>query len=234
MPPPIVCQVTSMRSGCAGCITGVHQSETGGAFSVRRDGRGDARLGRDDGPDGALCPSRALALLLGESRDHGPTSSQRPGTIPSHALRSLVVAGYGPDTRERTRGAPMPATLAVDDVAQLLGLHPRTVRRRAADGKIPAVRDDLGSWWFDPETIHAFRRQQQADKAARQEAAAQVERLEQAAAVPEWLTTEEAARILRIGVRTVRKHLAAGTLPGRDFGGVWRVHRSGVEPPTTR
>ncbi|WP_432034462.1 helix-turn-helix domain-containing protein [Streptomyces antibioticus] len=125
----------------------------------------------------------------------------------------------------------MPATLATEDAARLLGLHPRTIRRRAADGKIPAVRDDLGSWWFDAEALEALRRQQAADKAARQEAARddQAQRLEPE--LPEWLTTSEAARILRIGVATVRKHLAAGTLPGRDFGGVWRVHRSGVEPP---
>ncbi|WP_461712334.1 helix-turn-helix domain-containing protein [Streptomyces sp. DSM 41013] len=129
----------------------------------------------------------------------------------------------------------MPPSLAVDDVAELLGLHPRTVRRRAADGRLPATRDALGCWWFDPEVIHAHREQQEADKTAREQAvrtaAAHAKRLEDATAVPEWLTTSEAARILRVGVRTVRKHLAAGTLPGRDFGGVWRVHRSGVEPP---
>lgn len=129
----------------------------------------------------------------------------------------------------------MPATMATEDAARILGLHPRTVRRRAADGRIPATRDGLGSWWFDPEVLQAYRRQREAEKAAREaaarETAAQIKRLEAAQAVPEWLTTAEAAKILRIGVATVRRHVVSGVLPGRQFAGTWRVHRSGIEPP---
>lgn len=44
--------------------------------------------------------------------------------------------------------------------------------------------------------------------------------------VEEVLTTEEAAALLRVSVKTVYRLVAAGRLPGRKVGRSWRFHRS--------
>ncbi len=46
----------------------------------------------------------------------------------------------------------------------------------------------------------------------------------------EFLTVREAARLLRVSERTMRKHLAAGRMPGaRRIGAVWRIRRAAIE-----
>jgi excisionase family DNA binding protein len=45
----------------------------------------------------------------------------------------------------------------------------------------------------------------------------------------EWLTLEEASRLLKLKVDTLRKWLAAGKLKGRKLGRRWLVHVSEIQ-----
>lgn len=49
--------------------------------------------------------------------------------------------------------------------------------------------------------------------------------------MPEWLTVEDVAALLRVAPRTVRGWLTEGRLPGRNLGGRagWRVRREDVD-----
>jgi excisionase family DNA binding protein len=47
----------------------------------------------------------------------------------------------------------------------------------------------------------------------------------------EWLKTEEARRILRLGRNRFYECIADGSIPSRRFGRAIRVHRSAVIPP---
>jgi len=49
------------------------------------------------------------------------------------------------------------------------------------------------------------------------------------AAVPSWITTGQAAEILRITKRAVTKQLTTGQLAGRKSGGTWQVDRHSLE-----
>ncbi len=56
------------------------------------------------------------------------------------------------------------------------------------------------------------------------------QRPEQRPEQEQFLTVKEAARLLRVSERTMRKHLAAGRMPGaRRFGALWRIRRAAVE-----
>ena len=46
---------------------------------------------------------------------------------------------------------------------------------------------------------------------------------------PRWLTIQEAADILRVSTRTIRKWIKAGELQAKKIGGVWRIRRKEVE-----
>jgi excisionase family DNA binding protein len=45
----------------------------------------------------------------------------------------------------------------------------------------------------------------------------------------ELLTPEESARYLKMHVDSVRRLLRAGKLPGRKFGGGWRIAKSSLD-----
>ncbi|KOU99113.1 helix-turn-helix domain-containing protein [Streptomyces sp. XY533] len=134
----------------------------------------------------------------------------------------------------------MPATLTASEAAELLGVTTRTVRRHASMGRLPAVQDEAGIWWLDPDDVDAAKRGKTVVSNNRPRrtppatvTVSEVEEVVRAepAERAEWLTTAEVAEILRLDPTTVRSHAALGTLPGRQIGGVWRIHRSGVEPP---
>jgi excisionase family DNA binding protein len=46
---------------------------------------------------------------------------------------------------------------------------------------------------------------------------------------PQLFTAEEAARYLRLHVKTVYRLLREGKIPGRKVGGRWRFHRDALE-----
>lgn len=53
----------------------------------------------------------------------------------------------------------------------------------------------------------------------------------------EYLTVAEAAKLLKISTRTLRRHIKAGLLPARRLGKVYRLKRSDLDralavPPT--
>ncbi len=47
--------------------------------------------------------------------------------------------------------------------------------------------------------------------------------------VQDFLTLDEAAKMLQMHPVTVRRHLRNGTIPGRKIGGEWRISRMGLE-----
>lgn len=46
---------------------------------------------------------------------------------------------------------------------------------------------------------------------------------------PEWLTVEQAAEILDLHPKTIRRQLKNGDLPGRKFGRQFRIPASALE-----
>ena len=49
----------------------------------------------------------------------------------------------------------MEKLLSVNDVAEMLGLHPQTVRDFAGDGKLPGIKVGK-AWRFKPSEIEAY------------------------------------------------------------------------------
>lgn len=47
--------------------------------------------------------------------------------------------------------------------------------------------------------------------------------------VEEWLTTNEAAAYLKVDVRTIRRRIDDGRLPGKRVSGMWRVPLSALK-----
>ncbi len=43
------------------------------------------------------------------------------------------------------------------------------------------------------------------------------------------LTPQEAADYLRVSLRTIRRHLAAGTIRGRRVGKLWRIRKADLD-----
>lgn len=46
---------------------------------------------------------------------------------------------------------------------------------------------------------------------------------------PPYLSAEEAADLLGLGLETTKRHLRAGRLPGRKVGRLWRVSREALD-----
>ena len=46
------------------------------------------------------------------------------------------------------------------------------------------------------------------------------------------LTTNEVAHVLRLDVRTIKRHLEAGVIPGKKIGKVWRVRSADLSDMT--
>lgn len=42
---------------------------------------------------------------------------------------------------------------------------------------------------------------------------------------PDWLTVAEVARLMRLDPKTIGKYIAAGQMPGRLFGKIYRISR---------
>ncbi|MFD9517680.1 helix-turn-helix domain-containing protein [Streptomyces sp. NPDC059979] len=125
----------------------------------------------------------------------------------------------------------MPATLSTTEAARTLGVAPRTVRRYATAGKLPAERGANGEFLFNPDDVLAAHQSGLCRTSGEEQAAPGPVA---AAATPEWLLVHEAAALLRMSERVVREQAALGVIPGRRYGGHWRIHRSAVEAPPAR
>jgi excisionase family DNA binding protein len=45
----------------------------------------------------------------------------------------------------------------------------------------------------------------------------------------DWLTIDEAAKLLKLHAVTVRRHMRQDKLPGRKIGGEWRISREALD-----
>lgn len=77
--------------------------------------------------------------------------------------------------------------LNVPDVAELLGLHPESVRKMVRQGRLPAFKAGR-SWRFDPADIATWRRQQRA-----------------AAGAPQILVVDDEPVVCRLLLRLIRR-----------------------------
>lgn len=124
--------------------------------------------------------------------------------------------------RERGQLAAYPNVLVGGEVAQLLGLDPRTVAAYAAAGRLPGFRvHPHGEWRFDRRRIAAILENRSTGSFP--------PLLE---GFPDVMSPRQVGEVLRYEPRTVQQMAAAGTMPGAfKVGGPaarWRFSRAAL------
>jgi hypothetical protein len=109
-------------------------------------------------------PTDAVRQLIAEGKLPLVPGSERL-VYPSD-VRALPAAPPAPPRN------PPPATgpggyINTRAAAKRLDLSPSQTRQLAADGRLPATRDDQGRWWFNPDHIDMVRRARQAQALAK-------------------------------------------------------------------
>jgi excisionase family DNA binding protein len=115
---------------------------------------------------------------------------------------------------------PEKEVLTVEDVAEWLDRHPRSLQQAARAGRIPARR--IGKEWrFGRDHLieHWSRRRGEP-------APSGVPVFADPSSLGEPLGTAEAAELLSVGQRAIYTEVTAGRLPGWKVGGEWRFDRA--------
>jgi excisionase family DNA binding protein len=107
-----------------------------------------------------------------------------------------------------TRTLEAEGLIDVPAVAEILGVGRQTVYRLVWDGELPAVKISAKALRFVEAEVEAFAKTWNA---------------------PGWIQTEEVARRLGVGVRTVQRLAEAGDLPSERRRGVLRFREADVE-----
>jgi hypothetical protein len=84
----------------------------------------------------------------------------RDRPVLAESVRELLHSGWRPPVDPAHEGR-VPTRVA----ARILGLSLHATRRRAAEARLPAMRDARGGWWFRPEQLEAIVRARHSEDA---------------------------------------------------------------------
>lgn len=88
-----------------------------------------------------------------------PRTPDRQRPVRADQLEQLLAGGWKPPTDPAHDGR-VPTTEAV----RILDVSRNEVTERARTGRVPAVRDRRGMWWFDPEHLRAIRQARRSEE----------------------------------------------------------------------
>jgi hypothetical protein len=89
-------------------------------------------------------------LLRSGDLDRYP-DRQRP--VLAYSVQALLDTGWRPAVDPAHHGR-----VPTSEAAKILGLPQAETRQRAADERLPAVKDARGTWWFRPDQLQAIMR----------------------------------------------------------------------------
>lgn len=96
-------------------------------------------------------------LLRGGELDRYP---DRDRPVLASSVRALLDSGWQPPIDPAHEGR-----VPTREAATILGLSRDEARRRAREGRLPAVQDARGAWWFRPEHLEAIARARRSENA---------------------------------------------------------------------
>jgi excisionase family DNA binding protein len=111
------------------------------------------------GGGNATNPESVKALKENGRADPSKPLRQHRAGEPQPAIESIAIRRSEPGQTDRAPGSTGSQMLTINEVAELLRLHPTTVYRLAKKGALPAFKIGY-SWRFDAQELNRWRGEQ--------------------------------------------------------------------------